>query len=187
MALRCMRTSKFTCEASNSGPSTQANLLWLPSSTRQPPHMPVPSTMMELRLTMVLMPSGAVICADGAHHGHRAHGENKVRCLRPAAMSSFSFFVTRPVLAVGAVVGHDVGFAAGLADFVFKDDHLALRAPSIKMTWLSASLSAFGSGQRHGCAHAAGQNDGGAVVLEISEGWPSGPTMSRMESPASSS
>ena len=51
---------------------------WLPRSTRQPPHMPVPSTMMELRLTMVLMPSGTVICGNGAHHGHGTDGEYEV-------------------------------------------------------------------------------------------------------------
>ena len=124
MALRCMRTSKFTSEASNSGPSTQANLLWLPSSTRQPPHMPVPSTMMELRLTMVLMPSGAVMRGDGAHHGHGADGEDEVD-LAAGGDELVELLGDQALFAVAAVVGEDVGFVAGCADFVFKDDHLA--------------------------------------------------------------
>jgi hypothetical protein len=32
--------------------------------TRQPPHIPVPSTMIGLRLTMVLMPRGRVVSAQ---------------------------------------------------------------------------------------------------------------------------
>ena len=123
MALRCISTSKLTCEASNSGPSTQANLLLLPSSTRQPPHMPVPSTMMELRLTMVLMPSGAVICGHGAHHRHRAHGEHEVE-LAAGGEQFVELLGHQALFAVAAVVGDDVGFVAGRADFIFKDHHL---------------------------------------------------------------
>src|SRR5579871_700473 len=53
IALRCTSTSKLTWCASNSGPSTQANSLLPSIITRQPPHIPVPSIMMGLRLTTV--------------------------------------------------------------------------------------------------------------------------------------
>ena len=53
-----MRSSKSTWWPSKSGPSTQANLTCSPIFTRQPPHMPVPSTMTGFRLTIVL-----ILCA----------------------------------------------------------------------------------------------------------------------------
>ena len=72
---------------------------------------------------MVLMPSGAVMLGDGAHHGHRADGEHKVD-LAPGGEQVVELFGDQALFAVAAVVGHDVGLAAGLAHFVFKDDHL---------------------------------------------------------------
>ena len=53
-----MRSSKSTSCALKSGPSTQANFTWPPTLTRQPPHMPVPSTISGFRLTIVLMRAG---------------------------------------------------------------------------------------------------------------------------------
>jgi hypothetical protein len=61
---RDIRSSKSTWWPSKSGPSTQANLTWSPTFTRQPPHMPVPSTMTGFRLTMVWMPCGRVTSAQ---------------------------------------------------------------------------------------------------------------------------
>ncbi len=37
------------------------NRVWPPTSTRHPPHMPVPSIITELRLTTVLTPNGRVV------------------------------------------------------------------------------------------------------------------------------
>ena len=54
---------KFTWWASNSGPSTQTNFVSPPTVVRHPPHMPVPSIMIELRLTMVLRLWGLVTSA----------------------------------------------------------------------------------------------------------------------------
>ena len=48
--------SKFTSWASNSGPSTHVNLVSPPTSTRHAPHIPVPSTINEFRLTAILTP-----------------------------------------------------------------------------------------------------------------------------------
>src|SRR5699024_4604460 len=51
---RCMASSKSTSKPSKSGPSTQANLVLPPTVRRQPPHIPVPSTMMGFMETTVL-------------------------------------------------------------------------------------------------------------------------------------
>ena len=45
---------------SNSGPSTQAYFVSPSTETRQPPHIPVPSTMIALSETVVGMPYGRV-------------------------------------------------------------------------------------------------------------------------------
>src|SRR5450756_3113013 len=52
--------SQSTSCASNSGPSTQANLISPPTVTRHPPHMPVPSIMMGFREAIVGIPSSLV-------------------------------------------------------------------------------------------------------------------------------
>ena len=53
--LREIRISKSTECPSNSGPSTQTNLDSFPILTRQLPHIPVPSTMIGFRLTLVFI------------------------------------------------------------------------------------------------------------------------------------
>ncbi len=55
-----MSSLKSTWWPSKSGPSTQANFTLPSTVTRQEPHMPVPSTMMALRLTIVFTPNGRV-------------------------------------------------------------------------------------------------------------------------------
>ena len=61
MVRRSASSWKFTLWASNSGPSTQAYLVSPPMVTRQPPHIPVPSTMIALSETMVSTSYGRVI------------------------------------------------------------------------------------------------------------------------------
>ena len=61
---------------------------------------------------------------DGAHHGHGTDGEDKVE-LAAGGEQVVELFGDQALFAIAAVVGHDVGFAAGRADFVFKDHHLA--------------------------------------------------------------
>ena len=61
---RCLGCKKPKCVEgcpSKSGPSTQANLVSPPTVTRQPPHIPVPSTIMGFKDTMVLTPKGSVV------------------------------------------------------------------------------------------------------------------------------
>ena len=53
-------SSKFTRWPSKSAPSTQANFILPPTVTRHDPHMPVPSTMIEFKLTMVGIWKGRV-------------------------------------------------------------------------------------------------------------------------------
>ena len=51
--IRFSISSKFTWWPSNSGPSTQTNLVFPPTVIRQAPHIPVPSTMMVFNETSV--------------------------------------------------------------------------------------------------------------------------------------
>ena len=71
------------------------------------------------------------------------------------------------MFAVAAIVGHDVGFVAGRADFVFKDHHLPVARAFDEDDVIAGVLEGVGRGQRHGGAHAAGEDDGGAVVLDF--------------------
>ena len=58
-----MSSSKQAWCALNSGPSTQANLVWPLTVILQAPHIPIPSTIKGLRLTKVLMASDRVTSA----------------------------------------------------------------------------------------------------------------------------
>ncbi len=57
---RSISSVKSTLWPSKSGPSTQANRICPSTVTRHEPHMPVPSTMIEFRLTIVFTPRGRV-------------------------------------------------------------------------------------------------------------------------------
>ena len=58
---RSISSLKSTWWPSKSGPSTQANLISLPTVTRHEPHMPVPSTMIAFSDTIVFTPNGRVV------------------------------------------------------------------------------------------------------------------------------
>src|SRR5579863_4503665 len=96
--LRCTSTEKSTRCASNSGPSTHANSLFPSTSTRQPPHMPVPSIMIGFRLTMVRMCSFRVISATA-----RIMGMGPIASTRsmrvPFSINWRSLSVTKPLSA----------------------------------------------------------------------------------------
>ena len=96
--LRCTSTAKSTRWASNSGPSTQANSLLPSTSTRQPPHMPVPSIMIGFRLTMVRMCSFRVISATALIMGMGPMAST--RSMRvPFSINCRSLSVTKPLSA----------------------------------------------------------------------------------------
>ena len=92
-----MRSSKSTLWASKSGPSTHANLMPSPILTRQPPHIPVPSTITGLRLTTVGMPRGRVASAHAfiMIGGPMASTSSMSGC---AASACSMPFVTRPLM-----------------------------------------------------------------------------------------
>ena len=60
VASRSASSRKSTRWPSNSGPSTQANFVSPSRTTRQPPHIPVPSTMIAFRTTVVGTANGRV-------------------------------------------------------------------------------------------------------------------------------
>ncbi len=71
------------------------------------------------------------------------------------------------MLAVTAIVGHHVGFAACFAHFVFKDNHLAAARALDKDDVVVSVFKSFGRGQRHGRTHASCQNHSGPVVPNL--------------------
>ena len=77
------------------GPSTQANLVSPLTVRRQPPHMPVPSTMMVFMETMVLMPYGRVVSQTNFIMIIGPDGDNGIVLALPASISSLSTCVTR--------------------------------------------------------------------------------------------
>ncbi len=93
---RWARRSKSTGWASNSGPSTQANCAPACVTTRQPPHIPVPSTINEFRLTTVGMPCGRVVSATACII--RIGPIARTRSIAsPAAIIAFSGSITNPL------------------------------------------------------------------------------------------
>ena len=75
-------------------------------STRQPPHIPVPSTIIELRLTTVWIAVRPGRLGDGLHHPRRPDGQHEVDL--PARLDQLLELVGHEALhAVAAVVGRD--------------------------------------------------------------------------------
>ena len=92
---RLAASSKSTRWPSNSGPSTQVNLTLSPTVTRQAPHMPVPSTIMQFMLTMVLRPRFLVRRETNFIMGRGPMAMQCVYCL-PESTRDCILFVTRP-------------------------------------------------------------------------------------------
>ena len=114
--------------ASNSGPSTQANSLLPSTRTRHPPHMPVPSTMIEFRLTTVGMCSLRVTSATARIIGIGPTASTR-SIFTPLSMSCLQLVGDEALVAVGAVVGGDHEHVADRAHLVFEDHQiLAARA-----------------------------------------------------------
>ena len=65
-------------------------------STRQPPHMPVPSTIIEFRLTTVLIPCGRVVSATACIIRGGPIASTK-SIFRPASIKALSWSVTKPL------------------------------------------------------------------------------------------
>ena len=91
---RARRSFQSTSVASKSGPSTQANLVLPPTSTRQQPHMPVPSTMIGFREAMMGMFSSWQVMAENFIIG--TGPTQKAASMAPASQRRLSGRVTTP-------------------------------------------------------------------------------------------
>ena len=121
---RSCNSSKLTRCPSKSAPSTQANFIFPPTVTRHDPHIPVPSTMIEFRLTMVGMPNGRVTSAARLHHRDRADGDHFADVL--LVRQNVGQRVRHEALAsVAAVVGRDDQLVAVLAELVLPEHEVA--------------------------------------------------------------
>ena len=178
-----MRPLKSTRWPSNSGPSTQANFVSSPTVTRQPPHMPVPSTMIGFSDTTVLMPRSRVASATLFI---MMTGPMAVICaiFSPRSTSACTAFVTKPlmprepssVVTTISSVTSRISSSMMRMSFVF--------APMIAMTLLPASFIARAIGNVGATPMPPPTTTIVPSSLPISDGRPSGPTKSRMSSPS---
>ncbi len=89
-------SSKFTRWPSKSAPSTQANFILPPTVTRHDPHIPVPSTMIEFRLTTVGTPNGRVVSEQAFIIGIGPMATTSLASLTRSRTSA-SAWVTKPL------------------------------------------------------------------------------------------
>ncbi len=103
---------------------------------------------------------------DGTHHGHGADGENKIE-LAAGGDQFVELFRDQALFAVAAIVGHDAGFVARGAHLVFKDHHLFAARAFNEDDVIAGILQRHCRGQRHGRSHASGHDHGGSVVPDL--------------------
>ena len=182
--MRKARISKSTMWASNSGPSTQAKRGPLAVMTRQPPHMPVPSTISVFKLTMVGMAGLRVASATACimRTGPTANTRSRRRPLARASNSGSTTNPRRPALP-SSVIRISSSQAARIS--VSKINCSRERAPSTPMTRFPAARSADATGRMIAVPTPP------AIAMTVpnrrtSVGWPSGPATSRIASPAAS-
>ena len=118
-------SSKLTRWPSKSAPSTQANFICPPTVTRHDPHIPVPSTMIEFRLTMVGIPKGRVTSQQAFIMGI---GPIATTSRTPGlrASTSASAWVTKPVPSVAAVIRGDDQFIGTFAEAIFPENQVLI-------------------------------------------------------------
>ncbi len=133
-ASRAMRSSKSTLWASKSGPSTHANLMPSPILTRQPPHIPVPSTITGLRLTTVWMFRGRVTSAHAfiMIGGPIASTSSMSGC---AASACSMPFVTRPLMPAEPSSVQTMSSSQTERNLSSQNITPRLRKPSTPITW----------------------------------------------------
>ena len=154
-------------QPSNSGPSTHTN--WAPPSTttRQPPHMPVPSIITVFRLTMVGTPKGSVVRATNFIMTPGPMAQTRAISPGRSSRSSRSGSVTRRLAAVRAVVGaHDQLVGDG-AHAVLPEQEVAGAGADDRDHPVPGLLEGAGDGEDRGDADAAADADHRAVVFDL--------------------
>ena len=145
--MRITSSLKSTWWPSNSGPSTQTNFVVPPTVTRQAPHIPVASTMIGLRLTMVLIPWGRVTSATARIIGTGPMAMHRP-IFSPRSMNSCSAVVTNPFLAYdpSSVVTTISSETARISSSRIRRSFV--RAPTIESRRFPAFLMAVAMGSR---------------------------------------
>ena len=165
---RSASSSKLTRWPSKSAPSTQANFILPPTVTRQDPHMPVPSTMIEFRLTTVGMPNGRVTSQHAFIIGMGPMATTS-RTFCFAARTSASACGHEALAAVAAVVGGDDQLVAALRGTgPPRRRGRWLRKPTMEMVRLPCFLYSRSCGiDRRDAEAAADQHDRAVQVADV--------------------
>ena len=126
--LRWTRRSKSTCVGVELGAVHAGELGPLRGdASRQPPHMPVPSTISEFRLTTVLMPCGRVVSATACIIRGGPIASTRSIC-RPDCDQLLERVDHEALAAVAAVVGGDRSSSLIAPDLLLEDDQLLVAA-----------------------------------------------------------
>ena len=132
---------------------------------RQPPHMPVPSTMIGLRLTSVAAVDARHL-GHGAHHDERPDGEDPVDVLVPLDQAR-ERVGHLAVHAVAAVVRGDDELVAEAAHLVLQDQEVLLPRPNHPDDVVAGLAMPAEQVVQHGDAGAATDAHDGADVLDM--------------------
>ncbi len=131
---------KSTWWPSKSGPSTQANFTLPSTVTRQEPHMPVPSTMIAFRLTIVLTPNGRLVSAQA-----RIIGSGPIATISSTlsfSRTSLSAAVTKPGRPYEPSSVQTISSSQNSRNFASQKTRSFERKPMIPVIRLPASLKA---------------------------------------------
>mmetsp|Transcript_33359 Transcript_33359/g.72885 ORF Transcript_33359/g.72885 Transcript_33359/m.72885 type:complete len:239 (-) Transcript_33359:4234-4950(-) len=183
--------SQSTSKPSNSGPSTHTNLVFPPTVTRHPPHIPVPSTMTVFNETVV----GMLCCLVTAHTPRIIPAgpmATTLATLLPAAMYSSRASVTRLPVRLSPPDPSSVTVAVLSAYSAMRSPQKRrslVRAPMMLCTWLPANLSARWIGYTGAMPtpppmHTTAPASSGSLAMGVP--WPRGPATSSSLWPGSS-
>ena len=168
-------SSKSTLCASNSGPSTQTNLVLPSTVTRQAPHIPVPSTMMVFKLASVgilyflVVNATNFIMIAGPMVTHLSTCSRLITCSTPS--------VTRPFCPMEPSSVITITSSDTAASWSWRMISSRLRAANTVITRLPAALRACAIGNI-GAAPTPPHAQTTVPKLRISVALPRGPTKS---------
>ena len=151
-----MATSKSTSCASNAGPSTQANCALPPTITRQPPHMPVPSTISGSIDTSVFTLGARVVSATARIMAIGPIATTRSGPARAfAGDEAFELLRDEALEAGRAVVGADREVVAQRLQLVGEDQQVLVARADDRRRLLAGGLQLAHQAQQHGRAEAA--------------------------------